>query len=69
MTEMKIMEIIRAELRAVGLAVPDWLHPVAGSRERMAWVRICRRIADDCESEKRAAARAASMVGLRGHAG
>jgi hypothetical protein len=63
MNEMKILDLIRLEFRASGLADPlRGLPPT--SREMAAWRRVAKRIANECYTECRMAARAASMAGF-----
>lgn len=72
MNEMQVLDIIRAEFRAMRLPLPCGIsvneRDLRGgitdvAQARICWHRISRRIVSECETEKRHAARLASQVG------
>jgi hypothetical protein len=74
MNERRVLDIIRAEFRALGLEEPEGIsHHMAGpirrltprlSRVNTAWLRAARRIVSECDDDKRTAARLSSQVGF-----
>ena len=73
MNEQRALDIIRAEFRAMRLPLPcglavnerDLRDGITDERQaRMCWQRVARRIASECEDDKRAAARLSSQVGF-----
>ena len=72
MTELQVLDIIRSEFRRGQLPMPcglgvterDDRDGITSERHaRLCWVRIARRIVSECDTERRQAARHASIVG------
>lgn len=62
MNEVRVLDIIEQQFRAARLPLPEGLER-PHTRKFVVWGRIARALASECDTDCRAAARAASMAG------